>query len=157
MERIACACETCKSYCVNIPGWFLLDEVRATAAARGMDVRTLAARELVVDFWADEEHPVFLLRPATAADVPGEVAPMVPPRAPCVYLTAGGACEVHGTKPLECAVAWHGEPPEVSVREMIRDAWDTDAGRALVREALGREPVQPEATLADLLGMLARG
>jgi hypothetical protein len=119
-----CACEVCRAYCRR-PGWWTVKEAaRAIGAGLGarMMLETSADRRLAV------LSPSFKGNEGTYAFNEFSVRG-------CGFLTADGACELHGTglQPLECRFCHHdrrGDGPRC--HRAIEKDWDSASGRALV-------------------------
>ena len=152
--RTECACSTCQSYCQHVPGWFLPDEVALAAAAMRLSVHEFFRRYLTVDYWcADSESPrdIFVLRPRTEAETPGNVAPYDLRGSGCIFYV-GGRCGIHANKPHECATARCDiEQPEDWHLQTAR-AW---VGREqVVCGLLGKEPGRPAPSMIDAMSMM---
>jgi len=153
-ERTACACDACRAGCERIPGWFLPGEMEQAAALLGLDPAEFFRRHVTVDYWADVERPVFVLRPRVVTENGGAVAPFASSFGqPCGFYV-GGRCAIHAAKPYECAVAHH-DGIDGGTHEAVTGAW---AGHQdAVASWMGRAPDVPIMNMLDLLSAGLRG
>jgi hypothetical protein len=76
------------------------------------------------------------------------------PKGHCTFFS--GLCNIHSTKPRECAFVDHTTKQKVYRKERWRiiKAWDNKQAQDMIRELLGKEPVVPTPTFLDMIGMI---
>lgn len=148
--RKACSCDTCQSWCQHVPGWFKPGEAEKAAELKGMSLQEFFKQYLTVDYWAGDT--IFVLRPATVTEAPGEIAP-ANPLGQCIFYK-NGLCEIHDAKPHECATVSHDETPPDDWHKRTADSWKPVQEQ--VTDLLGFEPEEPEFSLLDAFSMMLR-
>lgn len=157
----SCACQTCRSACLNSPGWFLPGEVGRLAAHFGIGLVELFTRYLAV---GTTHMPGGELRygvmPHKYRDLkkPGAIWSLselaVPGR--CIFYDRG-RCTIHPVRPFECSRMHHSRLKQaVALRHCIVERW-TAAALAPFAALLGRPlgpppPGPPPSSLAAARG-----
>lgn len=148
-EHFTCTCDTCKGMCEHRPCWPTPDGAEALIEA-GYAERLMLDKYIDLDYsqseWG-ESYFIGVLCPASEGhegrDAPGT---FWGDYKGCVFHTGEGLCELHdaGLKPLEGRIARCTDSMSEEVeaahlheyraaRRNIRNQWDTERGRELVR------------------------
>jgi Fe-S-cluster containining protein len=155
-EQKSCQCETCSKACSWKPGWFLPGEAEKAAKFMKMSFKEFFKKYLAIDWWNGKKvgEETFVIAPALTGQPTGEEYPANPTGA-CIFFV-NKKCSIHGAKPFECQMFWHGETPTSHGKDrhkQVADAWRDHQNE--VEQILGRKPAAPEPTIGDMLSMLS--
>lgn len=141
-EERSCSCERCKRACRFKPGWFLPGEVEKLAPHLGVSLEELFKTRLMVDWWADGVHPIFVLSPAV---LDGELGAefLEVPLGVCIFFKEG-LCDIYPFRPFECH-SMICDRKEKSQHREVALAWKPY--REQIVELLGRSPRAQEGTM----------
>jgi Fe-S-cluster containining protein len=144
-----CSCKACQQACQYKPGWFAPGEAEVVAAAKGLTLKELFDRELMVDWFENHDAPIFVLSPAIVGASPGEEFP-VNPKGQCVYYE-NGRCSIHAVKPFECAKSMCTDESERarSLHQEVAKMWDNEKDQQQVQDLLGRRPEATEYSFLE--------
>ena len=127
MTFTSCSCSECQAMCQRRPCW-------PTPADAQRLIEAGYADSLMLDWCFDREQSktICLLTPAIHGREAGE-AP-AHPSGPCTFLDEQNLCRLHdlNLKPTEGQLALCHDRTPAGLHEQIGQAWDCDAGRALV-------------------------
>lgn len=155
-EQKSCECVTCQGACLRKPGWFLPGEAEKAAEFLKMHIKEFFEKYLAIDWWNGSEYgkETFVIAPALAGQPTGEEYPINPTGA-CIFYK-NKQCQIHGAKPFECQMFWHGETATSHGRNRhkeVADAWKGHKHEII--QILGRGPVAPEPTVFDMLSLMS--
>lgn len=103
LERSSCSCDLCRVACERMPGFFRPGETAAAAALFGLTVERFERRYLATAKTHLGTHAVL---PRIVGLLTGTAYGPYD-RGRCVFLDAGGRCQIYAARPYECA---HGNP-----------------------------------------------
>ena len=123
-----CSCGKCVDMCKSRVCW-----------GTPKDIQTLiesfpeAKNKLMIDWWVGDDNDIEIISPAFIGHEMG-MAPSWPVGR-CAFLTNDNKCEIHALKPTEGKTAsCKGGESSYPVHKAIAMTWDSDDGRALVKE-----------------------